>query len=1087
MQSVGDFEFSQGDLLGHGAFALVFKGRKKMDHCIVAVKQIALKSVPGKLSNIRQKEVAILKDLKNPHIVKLYDYLETPSDIFLVMEYCNGGDMGDYLIAKKTLSESSIRHLCRHIALALQTLSDLHIIHRDIKPQNLLLSYPPSSSSSSSFASSFHSLHAKSAFTDSTVKLADFGFARYLNGADMAATLCGSPLYMAPEILMGQRYDSSADLWSVGTILFQCLSGSAPFLASNPHALRRRYQREKLLPKVPEGTSHHLGGLLMKLLRKSPRERMSYSDFFRHDFLKDPSSFSSDPMLVFHPSQAVKSSPVPIKRQLDHPHSSYRQSISPHRGSSIDVSSFSPSSGPPLSHRVGSQASLPYYSAQSPNTEVTDQGFVLVDFPGRPNSRRCSLSSTGSGNHTSGRSSGRNSVPGHTHSGHTPSSASGSLSRYTSLTTPFYQPHSPRQGAKQSPDMSATPVNKTVKPPRSHSGTNHLGSFGSIPGQLGPSPPGLIPFGQLVPHQQPTSAAAYGSPVSNINACSNSYHSNRVSPTPSPLSTPPSSSPGAHHAGTKGSLARRNSGTKLSALTEERERKKKPAKSAGTGTPTVKQTSGGFDIISHSCLLGFSDDDDEDNGLELEEDNFPVGLTTSLSSSLSVDQEDADRKEAEPNYVANMKGAEPHYIADRKWHGITDRKGVEPHTADRKWVELQGLTVTALQSSGDTLQFVRPDAVHFTPARPASSAGSRNENGTKPSGGMKRASSFSYQRNPRLSQQLASLHSRASSLSVHSDPLDPHAGTPHSAEITAFKVPFLFPGPGTDPDSQSSVPGSNPGADPNSQRSVPVVNRNSQSSMPGASLGADHPNSQSSVPGSNRTSGVVATTGNIGTPLSGRERSDAGEDVEVWFGPLNLTGMVESLVVVRELHAMAKARQGPILLMSTSADLNDSGIAGRQQRCSEQVVLYAKSIKMLDTVSTCYGMELATNYDEPPQQMKKVAEQAKTLRESGLQEAKQLRQEMLSSKENGWNSEEVQIQVQTRVSAEKLLFMEALDMCKIALLDETSSEALECIKRYKRAKILFQHLLSEAETQRDKLILQKYTHSAQARIMHLLS
>jgi len=142
MQSVSGCEYSQSDLIGHGAFALVFRGRKKKTHEPVAIKQIALKSVPGKLSNIRQKEIHILKELKHPNIVQLYDYLETKSDIFLIMEYCNGGDLGDYLLTKKTLSEDSICHLARHIAGSLRVLRQHHIIHRDVKPQNLLLSYP---------------------------------------------------------------------------------------------------------------------------------------------------------------------------------------------------------------------------------------------------------------------------------------------------------------------------------------------------------------------------------------------------------------------------------------------------------------------------------------------------------------------------------------------------------------------------------------------------------------------------------------------------------------------------------------------------------------------------------------------------------------------------------------------------------------------------------------------------------------------------------------------------------------------------------------------------------------------------------
>lgn len=140
----------------------------------------------------------------------------------------------------------------------------------------------------------------------------------------------------------------------------------------------------------------------------------------------------------------------------------------------------------------------------------------------------------------------------------------------------------------------------------------------------------------------------------------------------------------------KGTLARHNSGTKLSALTEETERKKRTNKK---NTPTEKTSSGGFNIITQSCLLGFSED--EDSELDLEEDNFPI----SLNSSISVDQEDGDRK------------------------------GVEPRREEPR--------------SGNAVQFVGTDMVHYTAShsRPNSSTGTRKEHGVKLNN-PKRASSF---------------------------------------------------------------------------------------------------------------------------------------------------------------------------------------------------------------------------------------------------------------------------------------------------------------------------------------------------------
>ncbi|XP_068429985.1 serine/threonine-protein kinase ULK1 isoform X3 [Clinocottus analis] len=192
------------------------------------------------------------------------------------MEYCNGGDLADYLHSKGTLSEDTIRVFLQQIAGAMRVLQGKGIIHRDLKPQNILLSYPPG---------------RKSHSTNTCIKIADFGFARYLQSNMMAATLCGSPMYMAPEVIMSQSYDAKADLWSIGTIVFQCLIGKAPFQASSPQDLRLFYEKNKTLsPNIPRETSSHLRHLLLGLLQRNHKDRMDFDEFFCHPFLEASSS-----------------------------------------------------------------------------------------------------------------------------------------------------------------------------------------------------------------------------------------------------------------------------------------------------------------------------------------------------------------------------------------------------------------------------------------------------------------------------------------------------------------------------------------------------------------------------------------------------------------------------------------------------------------------------------------------------------------------------------------------------------------------------------------------------------------------------
>ncbi|KAM9055791.1 serine/threonine-protein kinase ULK1 isoform 1-T1 [Megaptera novaeangliae] len=271
LETVGKFEFSRKDLIGHGAFAVVFKGRHREKHDLeVAVKCINKKNL-AKSQTLLGKEIKILKELKHENIVALYDFQEMANSVYLVMEYCNGGDLADYLHAMRTLSEDTIRLFLQQIAGAMRLLHSKGIIHRDLKPQNLLLSNPGGRRATPS---------------NIRVKIADFGFARYLQSNMMAATLCGSPMYMAPEVIMSQHYDGKADLWSIGTIVYQCLTGKAPFQASSPQDLRLFYEKNKtLVPPIPRETSAPLRQLLLALLQRNHRDRMDFDEFFHHPFL----------------------------------------------------------------------------------------------------------------------------------------------------------------------------------------------------------------------------------------------------------------------------------------------------------------------------------------------------------------------------------------------------------------------------------------------------------------------------------------------------------------------------------------------------------------------------------------------------------------------------------------------------------------------------------------------------------------------------------------------------------------------------------------------------------------------------------
>ncbi|KAI1292257.1 Serine/threonine-protein kinase ULK2 [Halotydeus destructor] len=306
MEIVGEYEYSSKDLIGHGAFAVVFKGRHKAKpERTVAIKSITKKNL-AKSQNLLGKEIKILKELtelQHQNVVALLDCKETQNHVFLVMEYCNGGDLADYLHAKGTLSEDTIRLFLRQIAEAMKALQEKEIVHRDLKPQNILLCYMNNKPNPTP--------------TDIRLKIADFGFARFLNDGVMAATLCGSPMYMAPEVIMSLHYDAKADLWSIGTIVFQCLTGKAPFQAQTPQALKQFYEKNpNLAPKIPSGTSKELTDLLMRLLKRNAKDRMEFEDFFEHPFLKVQMA-STKPVSV--PKNVVAGSCSPISTPTQSP------------------------------------------------------------------------------------------------------------------------------------------------------------------------------------------------------------------------------------------------------------------------------------------------------------------------------------------------------------------------------------------------------------------------------------------------------------------------------------------------------------------------------------------------------------------------------------------------------------------------------------------------------------------------------------------------------------------------------------------------------------------------------------------------
>ncbi|XP_043713109.1 serine/threonine-protein kinase ATG1c-like isoform X2 [Telopea speciosissima] len=262
---VGDYIV--GKQIGSGSFSIVWHARHRVLGTEVAIKEIGMERLGKKLQESLLSEIDILKRINHPNIIRLHNIIQSPGRILLVLEYCRGGDLSIFIQRHGgRIPEATAKHFMQQLAAGLQILRENNLIHRDLKPQNLLLS-----------TNDKHSV----------LKIADFGFARSLQPRGLAETLCGSPLYMAPEIMQFQKYDAKADLWSVGAILFQLVTGKTPFTGNNQLQLLQNILKSNELRFPSDNTdlSSDCLDLCRKLLRRNPVERLTFEEFFNHPFL----------------------------------------------------------------------------------------------------------------------------------------------------------------------------------------------------------------------------------------------------------------------------------------------------------------------------------------------------------------------------------------------------------------------------------------------------------------------------------------------------------------------------------------------------------------------------------------------------------------------------------------------------------------------------------------------------------------------------------------------------------------------------------------------------------------------------------
>jgi serine/threonine protein kinase len=257
--------------IGKGGFSEVYLGTRIEDDRKVAIKKVFLRNKKLKMTemiNSLTQEIEVMRKLDHPNIIKYFDVIKSEEYWFIILEYCENGTLDDIIKYNEKMSkennfdrEKNTFYYMKQLKDALVYLRNLGYVHRDIKPSNVLLK-------------------------ENVVKLCDFGLARKLNSDNLMETICGSPLYMAPELLINKKYDSHADLWSFGIIMYQMLVGKNPIAADSVSKLMNNLKNKKIDFDLNHKLSDECIDLLKCLLARNPESRIKWKTFSTHKWFQ---------------------------------------------------------------------------------------------------------------------------------------------------------------------------------------------------------------------------------------------------------------------------------------------------------------------------------------------------------------------------------------------------------------------------------------------------------------------------------------------------------------------------------------------------------------------------------------------------------------------------------------------------------------------------------------------------------------------------------------------------------------------------------------------------------------------------------
>ena len=248
--------------IGEGTF-----GKVKVATHILTGEKVAVKILEkAKIADVNDvervaREINILKMIRHPNIIQLYEIIETPKQLYLIMEYASGGELFEYIVSHTRVKELEACLFFQQIIAGVEYITKLNIVHRDLKPENLLLD------------------HKKQ------IKIVDFGLSNTYRPGQLLKTACGSPCYAAPEMIAGKRYHGSqVDVWSCGVILFALICGYLPFEDSNTSLLYKKIISGEY--RCPKFMSEEAKDLLSRVLNTDPEERYTLSQIKNHKWFR---------------------------------------------------------------------------------------------------------------------------------------------------------------------------------------------------------------------------------------------------------------------------------------------------------------------------------------------------------------------------------------------------------------------------------------------------------------------------------------------------------------------------------------------------------------------------------------------------------------------------------------------------------------------------------------------------------------------------------------------------------------------------------------------------------------------------------